>query len=81
MPLYNAGVWTTAIYRALIEGLPCVIERKFSVSRFRERIKQFGCTQTFTSMVWRITSAASTSTRLGLQQLEVLGDGIQVRYS
>ncbi len=47
LPLYNSAAWITCVYRALIEGIPCVIEDKFSVSRFWERINHFGATQTF----------------------------------
>ena len=47
LPLFNAGAWVTCIFRALIEGIPCIIEPKFSVSDFWPRIKHFGCTQTF----------------------------------
>ncbi len=47
LPLYNSGAWITCVYRALIEGIPCVLENKFSVSNFWERINHFGATQTF----------------------------------
>ncbi len=47
LPLYNTAAWITSIYRALIEGLPVVIEDKFSVSNFMSRIRQFEATQTF----------------------------------
>jgi crotonobetaine/carnitine-CoA ligase len=47
MPLYNAGAWITCVLRALVMGIGCVIERKFSVSSFMERVKHFGATQTF----------------------------------
>ena len=47
LPLFHTAAWTTAIYRALIEGIPCVIEPRFSVSSFWQRIKHFGATQTF----------------------------------
>lgn len=47
LPLFNTGAWITSIYRALIEGLPCVIEPKFSVSEFWSRIEHFKATQTF----------------------------------
>lgn len=47
LPLYNSGAWITSTYRALIEGIPCVIEKKFSVKNFWDRIKKFGTTQTF----------------------------------
>lgn len=47
LPLYNSAAWITCIYRALIEGIPCVIEQKFSVTTFWERVRHFGATQTF----------------------------------
>ncbi len=47
MPLYNAGAWLTSIVRALMMGIGVVIEKKFSVTQFMERIKHFGATQTF----------------------------------
>lgn len=47
LPLYNSGAWLTCVYRCLIDGIPCVIEKKFSVSNFWERINSFGATQTF----------------------------------
>jgi crotonobetaine/carnitine-CoA ligase len=47
LPLFNTGAWITSVYRALIEGIPCVIEPKFSVSHFWERVQRFQATQTF----------------------------------
>ncbi len=47
LPLYNSGAWLTCILRALIEGIGCVIEEKFSVSQFMARIAHFNATQTF----------------------------------
>jgi len=47
LPLFNTGAWITAVYRALLEGLPCVIEPRFSVTSFWERIAKFKATQTF----------------------------------
>lgn len=47
LPLYNSGAWTTSIFRALIEGIACVIEKRFSVKKFWDRINHFGATQTF----------------------------------
>jgi crotonobetaine/carnitine-CoA ligase len=47
MPLYNAGAWITCVVRALFTGIGLVIEKKFSVSSFMQRIKQFNATQTF----------------------------------
>jgi crotonobetaine/carnitine-CoA ligase len=47
LPLFHTAAWITSIYRALIEGIPCIIESRFSVTTFWERIKHFGATQTF----------------------------------
>ena len=47
LPLFNSAAWLTCILRALLEGVGCVIEEKFSVSQFLARVKQFGATQTF----------------------------------
>ncbi len=47
MPLYNAGAWITCVVRALYLGIGLVIEKKFSVTSFMDRIKQFNATQTF----------------------------------
>ena len=47
MPLYNAGAWLTCVIRALVKGIGVVIEKKFSVSSFMDRIKHFNATQTF----------------------------------
>jgi crotonobetaine/carnitine-CoA ligase len=48
LPLYHAAAWNTGIFRALVEGIPVVIEPGFSVTTFWDRIRHFGATQTFT---------------------------------
>ncbi len=47
LPLYNSGAWLTCILRALMIGIGCVVEQKFSASHFMDRIKHFNATQTF----------------------------------
>jgi carnitine-CoA ligase len=47
LPLYNSGAWITSILRALLEGIPVVIEERFSVNQFWRRIARFEATQTF----------------------------------
>jgi crotonobetaine/carnitine-CoA ligase len=47
LPLFNSAAWLTCILRALLEGVGCVIEERFSVSQFLARVKEFGATQTF----------------------------------
>jgi crotonobetaine/carnitine-CoA ligase len=47
LPLFHTGAWITSVHRALLEGIPCVIEPRFSVHKFWERIALFQATQTF----------------------------------
>jgi len=46
--LFHAAAWNTCILRALVEGIPVVIESGFSVKNFWQRVKKFKATQTFT---------------------------------
>lgn len=48
LPLFNSGAWITAIFRSLYEGIPVVLEKRFSVTSFWDRVRHFGATQTFT---------------------------------
>ena len=48
LPLYHAGAWNTSVLRALLEGITVVIEKRFSVQTFWERINKFKATQSFT---------------------------------
>lgn len=48
LPLYNTGAWITAIYRALIVGLPVALDENFSASHFWDRIKFYQATETTT---------------------------------
>ena len=47
LPLYHSAAWITGIYRAMIEGVACVIEKRFSVTNFWERVRLFNASQTF----------------------------------
>jgi len=48
LPLYNTGAWITAIYRALIVGIPVALDEHFSASEFWHRIKFYKATETTT---------------------------------
>lgn len=48
LPLYNSAAWVANIYRALSTGIPCGLDEQFSVSRFWDRIRHYGATQTMT---------------------------------
>ncbi len=48
LPMYHAGAWTTSILRALVEGIPVVLQKRFSVQSFWQNISKFKATQSFT---------------------------------
>jgi crotonobetaine/carnitine-CoA ligase len=48
LPLYNSAAWVANIYRALSAGIPCGLDEQFSVSKFWDRIRHYGATQTMT---------------------------------
>ena len=48
LPLYNSAAWVANIYRALSTGIPCALDEQFSVSKFWDRIRHYGATQTMT---------------------------------
>ena len=48
LPMYNSAAWVTAIFRALIAGIPLAIDPAFSVSHFWERVDYYKATQSFT---------------------------------
>ncbi len=47
LPLYHSGAWITCVLRAFIEGITVVIEPRFSVTSFWDRVRELGVTQTF----------------------------------
>jgi len=48
LPMHNSAAWVACVYRALVSGLSCAIDSEFSASRFWERCRHYGATQTFT---------------------------------
>jgi crotonobetaine/carnitine-CoA ligase len=46
LPLYNSAAWSASIFRSLIGGIPCALDRRFSVGAFWDRIRHYGVTQT-----------------------------------
>jgi crotonobetaine/carnitine-CoA ligase len=46
LPLYNSAAWSASIFRALVAGIPCGLDRRFSVTEFWNRIRYYGATQT-----------------------------------
>ncbi len=48
LPMYNSAAWVTALFRAMLAGVPLAIDTSFSVTNFWERVKFYGATQIFT---------------------------------
>lgn len=48
LPLYNSAAWVGNIYRTLTVGISCALDEQFSVSRFWDRVRFYGATQTMT---------------------------------
>lgn len=46
LPLYNSAAWCATIFRCLVAGIPVAIDPHFSVTKFWERIRYYGATQT-----------------------------------
>jgi len=46
LPLYNSAAWSANVIRALVAGISCALDGRFSVNRFWDRIRFYGATQT-----------------------------------
>ncbi len=48
LPMYNSAAWVANVFRALVTGSPCVMDRRFSASEFWDRCRKFDVTMVFT---------------------------------
>jgi crotonobetaine/carnitine-CoA ligase len=48
LPMYQSAAWVANLYRALVYGVPCAIDPRFSVQDFWDRCRYYGATMTFT---------------------------------
>ena len=48
LPMYQSAAWVANVYRALVSGVPCAIDARFSVNEFWDRCRHYGATMTFT---------------------------------
>ena len=48
LPMHHAGAWNTSVLRALVEGIPVILEKQFSVRHYWSRVNHYGATQSFT---------------------------------
>jgi crotonobetaine/carnitine-CoA ligase len=48
LPMYQSAAWVANLYRALVCGVPCAIDPRFSVHEFWDRCRFYGATMVFT---------------------------------
>ncbi len=48
LPMYQSAAWVANVYRALVSGVPCAIDERFSVHEFWDRCRYYGATMVFT---------------------------------
>jgi crotonobetaine/carnitine-CoA ligase len=48
LPMYQSAAWVANIYRALVCGVPCAMDPRFSASEFWDRTRHYGATMVFT---------------------------------
>jgi crotonobetaine/carnitine-CoA ligase len=48
LPMYQSAAWVANVFRALVTGVPCAVDARFSAGEFWQRCRHFGATMTFT---------------------------------
>ena len=48
LPMYQSAAWVANVYRALVYGVPCAMDPRFSASDFWDRTRHYGATMVFT---------------------------------
>jgi crotonobetaine/carnitine-CoA ligase len=48
LPMYQSAAWVANVYRALVSGVPCAMDPRFSASDFWDRCRHYGATMVFT---------------------------------
>jgi len=48
LPMYQSAAWVANVFRALVSGLPCAIDPRFSARDFWDRTRHYDATITFT---------------------------------
>ncbi len=48
LPMYQSAAWVANVYRALVCGVPCAVDARFSVHEFWDRCRHYGATMVFT---------------------------------
>lgn len=48
LPMYQSAAWVANVFRALVTGVPCAIDARFSATDFWDRCRHFDATMVFT---------------------------------
>ena len=48
LPMYQSAAWVANVYRALVCGVPCAMDPRFSAGEFWNRTRHYGATMVFT---------------------------------
>ncbi len=48
LPMYQSAAWVANLYRALVCGVPCAVDPRFSAGDFWDRTRHYGATMVFT---------------------------------
>jgi crotonobetaine/carnitine-CoA ligase len=48
LPMYQSAAWVANVFRALVMGVPCAMDPRFSASDFWDRCRHYGATMVFT---------------------------------
>jgi len=48
LPMYQSAAWVANLYQALVAGVPCAVDPRFSASDFWNRTRKYGATVSFT---------------------------------
>jgi crotonobetaine/carnitine-CoA ligase len=48
LPMYQSAAWVANVYRALVCGVPCAMDPRFSARDFWDRTRHYGATMVFT---------------------------------
>jgi crotonobetaine/carnitine-CoA ligase len=48
LPMYQSAAWVANVFRALVTGVPCAMDPRFSATQFWDRCRHYGATMIFT---------------------------------
>jgi crotonobetaine/carnitine-CoA ligase len=48
LPMYQSAAWVANVFRALVSGVPCAVDARFSAGEFWDRCRHYSATMVFT---------------------------------